>query len=100
MIDGFYDDVAPVTEADRNILEAFPYEEEAVKERYGIDHFLLNKTGYELKERIYTQPSLTICGIDAGESAHGFRGIVPSRARARLSCGLDDEPNRAEDVAR
>ena len=98
LIDGFYDDVAPVTEADRNILEAFPYEEEAVKERYGIDHFLLNKTGYELKERIYTQPSLTICGIDAGESAHGFRGIVPSRARARLSCRLMMN-QRAEDVA-
>ena len=91
LIDGFYDDVAPVTEADRNILEAFPYEEEAVKERYGIDHFLLNKTGYE-------QPSLTICGIDAGESAHGFRGIVPSRARARLSCRLMMN-QRAEDVA-
>lgn len=98
LVDGFYDDVAPVSEADRRILEAFPYEEEAVRERYGIDRFLLGKTGYDLKERIYTQPSLTICGIDAGESAHGFRGIVPCQAKARLSCRLMMN-QKAEEVA-
>ena len=98
LVDGFYDTVAPVTESERKVLEEFPYEEEKIKERYGIDHFLLNKTGYDLKERIYTQPSLTICGIDAGEAAKGLRGVVPCQAKAKLSCRLMMNQN-AEEIA-
>lgn len=88
LVEHFYDKLAPVSEADRQVLEAFPYEEDEIRERYGIDQFLLDKTGYELKERIYTQPSLTICGIDAGEAANGLRGVVPCFSKAKLSCRL------------
>lgn len=98
LVDGFYDSVAPVTEQEKEVLKAFPYEEEDIKKRYGIQNFVLNKSGYELKERIYTQPSLTICGIDAGEAAKGIRGVVPCQAKAKLSCRLMMNQN-AEEIA-
>lgn len=98
LVEHFYDQVAPTTESDREVLEAFPYEEELIKNRYGIDHFVLNKTGYDLKERMYTQPSLTICGIDAGEVANGMRGVVPCFSKAKLSCRLMMN-QKAEEIA-
>lgn len=97
-LEGFYEDVIPPTEADRKVLKDFPYEEEAIRKRLGIKEFLLGATGNELKERVYLEPSLSVCGIEAGELYNGPRGIVPRTAWARLSFYLvaGQRPERVE----
>lgn len=85
LIDNFYDDVLPATESELKILQNFPYEEAATKKRLGIKQYLLNATGEALKRRIYLEPTLSVCGLEAGELYNGPRGIVPHTAWARIS---------------
>lgn len=92
-IEGFYDDVLPLTEREAEILKAFPYEEESIKEKLELKEFLLGASGNELKRRIYLEPSLSICGLEAGELYHGPRGIVPHTAWARISFYLSANQN-------
>lgn len=85
LIDGFYDDVVPAADSDLEVLHNFPYEEEKLKARMGFQVYLKNATGDELKRRIYMEPTLSICGLEAGELYNGPRGIVPHKALARIS---------------
>lgn len=93
LIDGFYDDVQPPTQKELEILRKFPYEEESVKKRLDLKEFLLNARGEELKKRIYFEPTLSICGLEAGELFNGPRGIVPHTAYARISFYLVADQN-------
>ncbi|MDD3252615.1 MAG: M20/M25/M40 family metallo-hydrolase [Lachnospiraceae bacterium] len=88
LIEGFYDDVQELTQTEEDILEKFPYEEEEIKKKLQLKEFLLGVTGDELKRRIYMEPSLSICGLEAGELYNGPRGIVPHTAWARISMYL------------
>jgi acetylornithine deacetylase/succinyl-diaminopimelate desuccinylase-like protein len=84
-IDGFYDDVIQPTKEDLKVLKDFPYNEEKVKAGLNLKEFLLNSKGEELKQRMYLEPTLSVCGIEAGELYNGPRGIVPHTAMARIS---------------
>ena len=85
MIRGFYDDVQEPTEEELLVLEKFPYEEEQIRKRLNLNHFLLGATGEELKKMVYLTPSVSVCGLEAGELYNGPRGIVPHTAFARIS---------------
>lgn len=95
-IEGFYDDIIACTEADLDVIQKFPYDEEKIKKQLEIKEFLCGTTGEKLKERIYLEPSLSICGIEAGELYNGPRGIVPHTASARISFYLvaDQDPDK------
>ena len=97
-IGGFYDDVRLATEADFQVLRDFPYEEEAQKKALGIKAFVRGATGETLKRQVYLEPSLSICGLEAGEVHNGVRGIVPHTAYARISFYLvaDQNPDDLE----
>lgn len=84
-IDGFYDDVSPVTDADLRVLTGYPYDEAGMLARKEIPAFLLGLSGLELKKKIFMEPSLNICALEAGEPWKGIRNIVPHEASARLS---------------
>ena len=96
LIDGFYDKVLPTTQADRDVLREFPFDEKEAMESVNAQSFLLNKTGQELKERLYLEPSFTVNGFESGEvyRPEGARHIVPHRAYAKVSCNLvaDQDP--------
>lgn len=97
-IDGFYDDVLPVTGDDEDSLAAFPYDEEELKNAMRLDGFLRNATGLQLKKQIYMEPSVSVCGLEAGEMYNGIRGIVPHKASARVSFYLvaNQDPKKVE----
>ena len=92
----FYDDIRPLTEEDRQVLHDLPYDEEGIRRKYGFSAFLKNLTGDSLKERIYCEPSVSVCGLEAGEMYKGARGIVPHTASANLSFYLvaDQDPEK------
>lgn len=97
-IDGFYDDVLPTTEADLDVLRNFPYDEESYRKKLGVKSFVCGASGEQLKEQMYLEPTMSICGLEAGEVHNGVRGIVPHTAYARISCYLvaDQNPDDIE----
>lgn len=97
-IDGFYDHVKWPDEEDLKILKDFPYDADMEKQNLGLDGYLSGVKGDEVKKKIYTEPCLCICGLDAGGLFEGPRGIIPNKARAMISFELvaDLDPNLVE----
>jgi acetylornithine deacetylase/succinyl-diaminopimelate desuccinylase-like protein len=96
LIDGFYDDVIPPDESDLEILRALPFEEEAERERLGVDAFVGGDTGVDLLRRYYFEPTCNIAGIVAGFTVPGAsKTVLPKEAMAKLDMRLvpDQDPD-------
>jgi acetylornithine deacetylase/succinyl-diaminopimelate desuccinylase-like protein len=88
IIDGFMDHVAEPTPAERSALEAIPFEEEKIKENFGIPEFIRGLSGVEaLKKHLY-EPTCTICGFRSGYIEEGSKTVLPSTATVKLDFRL------------
>ncbi|HEX2296352.1 MAG TPA: M20/M25/M40 family metallo-hydrolase [Actinomycetota bacterium] len=96
LIDGFYDDVVPPDEDDEAILRTLPFEEEAERERLGVDSFVGGDTGLDLVRRYYFEPTCNIAGVVAGFTVPGAsKTVLPKEAMAKLDMRLvpDQDPD-------
>ena len=94
-IPGFYDDVLVVSPEERALLNKAPYDEDAYKKSVGVD-VLHGEKGFTTLERIGIRPTFDVCGISGGYAGEGFKTIIPSMAKAKLSFRLvaDQNPQR------
>ena len=96
LIDGFYDDVVAPTAEDLSILEDFPFDEDAERERLGTDHFVGDVTGQGFLERYFFEPTCNIAGIITGYTVPGAsKTVLPKHAMAKLDMRL--VPNQDPD---
>jgi len=93
LIDGFYDDVAPVGDLDRKYIEELEFDEEAAKRHYGIGGFLQGLAGYPLKERFLCGPTCNIAGILSGYTGPGGKTVLPSKASVKMDLRLVPDQN-------
>lgn len=102
LIEGFYDDVSPLNETDKEFIQSIPYDEEAIKTLYGINRFLKDVTGDELKERLIAEPTCTICGIESGYTGEGSKTVLPSVAKVKLDFRLvpNQKPEKIAELLR
>ncbi|SNX67154.1 acetylornithine deacetylase/succinyl-diaminopimelate desuccinylase-like protein [Bacillus oleivorans] len=87
-IEGFYDDITPLNETEKKFIQSIPYNEAVIKKLYGIEQFLNDVTGDELKERLIAEPTCTICGIESGYTGEGSKTVLPSFAKVKLDFRL------------
>lgn len=96
LIDGFYDDVVQPTDRDLELLERFPFEEQAEKDRLGVSAFVGGGTGVDLLRRYFFEPTCNIAGIVAGFTVPGAsKTVLPKEAMAKLDMRL--VPNQDPD---
>lgn len=81
LIPGFYDKVRPLTQEEIDILKTDPYNTEAAKEYFGIDHFLNGKTRDEVLRGMYYEPTCNICGLVSGYIDPGQKTVLPGKGR-------------------
>lgn len=86
-VPGFYDDVEELPAAERAMLAAIPFNEEAYKQAIGV-RALRGERGYSTLERNACRPSFDICGIWGGYTGEGSKTVLPSKAFAKVSCRL------------
>src|SRR4029079_18362707 len=86
-IPGFYDDVRPLSEADRAALAALPFDEAAYQAHLGLPA-LVGEAGFSTLERRATRPTLDVNGIWGGFTGEGSKTIIPAHAHAKVSCRL------------
>ncbi len=79
-IDGFYDRVRPLTNYERECLKTLCFDEEANRERMGLDEYINGLTGLPLLEKFYYQPTANIAGFRAGDTGPGAKTILPAEA--------------------
>jgi acetylornithine deacetylase/succinyl-diaminopimelate desuccinylase-like protein len=86
-VPGFYDDVVPLSEADRAALAALPFDEEAYQAHLGLPE-LVGEAGFTTLERRAARPTLDVNGIWGGFEGEGSKTIIPAHAHAKVSCRL------------
>ncbi|MEM7351243.1 MAG: dipeptidase [Acidobacteriota bacterium] len=94
-VDGFYDDVTPLSAEDRAEIAAVPYNDEAYKTELGVEE-LFGEAGYSTMERAGARPTLEINGLWGGFQGEGTKTVLPSQAHAKISCRLvpNQDPER------
>ena len=82
LIDGFYDDVTPISDAARGYIEAGAFDEASLLSEPGIARTEWGP-GARYGEAVMV-PALNILGLDAGTVGPGTRNAVPDRASAAI----------------
>jgi acetylornithine deacetylase/succinyl-diaminopimelate desuccinylase-like protein len=103
LVEGFYDDVTPLTEKEEELVRLMkPYDGAERKHKFGLRRFALDLPDEELPRRHLTNPSFNIAGLDAGYTGEGVKTIVSGRARAKIDCRLvvDQDPEKIRDCVR
>jgi acetylornithine deacetylase/succinyl-diaminopimelate desuccinylase-like protein len=89
LIEGHYDDVEPLTEREKALLENLPDQSGAVLEMFETDHFLKGMNGgAELRRAEVFEPTCTICGLESGYLGPGSKTVLPAFAKAKIDFRL------------
>jgi acetylornithine deacetylase/succinyl-diaminopimelate desuccinylase-like protein len=86
-VPGFYDQVLPLSEAERQILAQAPFSEAEFRQDAGVSG-VWGEKGYTTKEQITARPTLEINGIWGGFMGEGPKTVLPAKAAAKISCRL------------
>ncbi len=99
-IPGFYDNVQPVTDEEREAFAELPFDEKEFREETGAPA-LTGEAGYTTLERRWVRPTLDCNGIWGGYTEEGAKTVLPSKASAKMSCRLvpDQDPERIAELA-
>ncbi|MBO9312934.1 MAG: dipeptidase [Chloroflexus sp.] len=92
-IPGFYDQVRPLSPADRERIAAIPFSEEKLKAALGVPA-LFGEAGFTPREREWVRPTLEVNGIWGGFQQEGIKTVLPAEAHAKITCRLvpDQDP--------
>jgi len=87
LLPGFYDDVIPINEDERDALSKLNQGSEYFINQTGV-RALWGEKGFEPVELIGARPTLDINGIVSGHVGEGPKTVIPSHAMAKLSMRL------------
>jgi acetylornithine deacetylase/succinyl-diaminopimelate desuccinylase-like protein len=88
MLPGFYDKVAELTPAERDLFARLPFDEKAWLVTAGNSGAASGEAGFSTIERIWARPTAEINGMWGGHTGPGGKTIVPREAHAKLSFRL------------
>lgn len=99
LIDGFYDDVIPLTEKEREEFKRLPFNEAEFKKELDIEE-VAGEEGYTTTERISARPTLDCNGIWGGFQGEGAKTVLPAKAGAKISMRLvpNQNPKKIEEL--
>lgn len=86
-VDGFYDNVVPLTDEERSAFRALNFDEEGIKEEIGVKE-LFGEKGYTYLEHTWARPTLEVNGVFGGFSGEGIKTVLPAEAGAKITCRL------------
>jgi acetylornithine deacetylase/succinyl-diaminopimelate desuccinylase-like protein len=92
-IPGFYDEVVPLSDAERADFARLPFDEDAFRTAIGVPA-LAGERGYTVVERKGGRPTLDVNGLWGGFQGERTKTIIPAHAHAKVSCRLvaDQDP--------
>lgn len=97
-IDGWFDDVRPLTARQKELLAAsLPKDEESVKKTLGVQRWIKDEDFLTSTYRLASQPTVNIQGLVAGYTGPGGKTVLPGRAEAKLDFRL--VPDMTRDAA-
>lgn len=94
-VEGFYDQVIPLKDEEREAFRALGIDEEKVRQELGVNS-LYGEQDYSYFERISARPTLEVNGIYGGFQGEGIKTVIPAEAHAKITCRLvpDQDPEK------
>jgi len=94
-IPGFYDAVRAPTEGQLAALRDQPDTDAELKETYGIERFVDDLAGFELRQRQAFAPTCNIAGLLSGYTGQGVKTVLPAHAMCKIDFRLvpDQHPD-------
>ena len=98
-VPGFYDDVRPLEDAERQAWAQLPFNEKKYRKEFGIPK-LFGESGYSTLERTWARPTLEVTGLLSGFTGEGAKTVLPAVAMAKVSMRLvpNQDPNKIADL--
>lgn len=100
LIDGFYDDILPVTQEDLDSLKLGHYDPEDARRLTGVKEYLGGVEGEEALKKLLFSPTANIDGMVSGHTGKEHKSLVPAQASVkmdfRLVAGQDPEKIAAQ----
>ncbi len=95
LIPGFYDNVRPLSAAERALLAQLPVDEKTILRESGAPA-LWGEPEFTLVERLGARPTLDVHGIIGGYTGPGAKTVLPATVHAKISMRLvpNQEPAR------
>jgi acetylornithine deacetylase/succinyl-diaminopimelate desuccinylase-like protein len=89
-VDGFFDQVRPLSPELRQVLEAaIPRRDEAAaRKALGVSHWFGDESWHDSLMRLVSQPTINIEGLVGGYTGPGGKTILPHRAVAKIDVRL------------
>ena len=86
-IPGFYDGVTLLSKYEREQIKRYPLSDAKLKKLIGATQ-LFGERGFTATEQRSSRPTFEINGLTSGYQGEGSKTIVPSWARAKITCRL------------
>jgi acetylornithine deacetylase/succinyl-diaminopimelate desuccinylase-like protein len=98
-VDGFYDDVRPLTDEERTQFGWVPFDKAEYLSETGSTG-IFGEPGFNTYERAWARPTVEVNGIYGGFQGEGIKTVLPSTAHAKISCRLvaDQDPAKIADL--
>ena len=95
LVPGFYDDVRPLEDWEREQFAKLPFDAEEYRAAIGVSE-LVGEEGYSTLERAWARPTCDVNGIWGGYQGPGAKTVIAARGGAKVSMRLvpDQEPKR------
>ena len=92
-VPGFYDDVRPLSDAERAEYKKLPHNEKEYRKSIGAPK-LFGESGYTTLERTTGRPTFEVNGLLSGFTGEGTKTVLPAVAMAKVSMRLvpDQDP--------
>ncbi|MCC6191479.1 MAG: M20/M25/M40 family metallo-hydrolase, partial [Anaerolineales bacterium] len=95
-LDDYWEHVLPPTPEELALVDRLPYDAEKIKGLYGARSFINGMDAASAKRAYYFNPTITICGLEAGYTGEGTKTVLPKEARVKLDFRL--VPNLTPDL--
>jgi acetylornithine deacetylase/succinyl-diaminopimelate desuccinylase-like protein len=99
-LDGFYDRVLPLSDRERDLFAALPFDEQQWVAQTALSRGTTGEVGFTTLERLWARPTAEVNGFWGGYTGPGHKTIVPTDAHAKLSFRLvaDQEPLEVQEA--
>ncbi|HLG55532.1 MAG TPA: dipeptidase [Vicinamibacterales bacterium] len=98
-IPGFYDDVRPLSDAERAEWKKLPFNDTKYRKELGAPK-LFGETSYSTLERVWARPTFEVNGLLSGFTGDGAKTVLPATAMAKISMRLvpDQDPKKVGEL--
>ncbi len=100
-IPGFYDDVIPLTDHEREQFASLPFNDASFMQKIGVTG-VTGEEGYTTLERRWARPTFDINGMWGGYQGEGAKTVLPAKAGVKFSFRLvpNQDPDKIQRALR